>query len=222
MKRPSHNNNSNHSICPFKKCNHGYLIDSPIKAERDHVKRYHLDVTETIGIMGAIFSFRRDPSKDYKYVCICRREIRNPFSLRNHVQGIPFQSKPPCGSICTKAEDIVANNIIFDDDTNPITYRPAISLPIQEMPHSEDNNLEIMSDIDVDENTLPEPNVDPNENMNTACHSQVGHVQPRDNLDTDLDFYRILMDNDLALDNAIKALQKTRTDIQKLLQNPPK
>ncbi|KAF9273764.1 hypothetical protein BGZ74_004651 [Mortierella antarctica] len=121
------------------------------------------------------------------------------------------------------AEDIVANNIIFDDDTNPITYRPSRSLPIQERPQSEDNNLEIMSDIDVDENTLPEPNVDPNENMSTGCDSQVRHhVQPRDNFDTDHDFYRILMDNDLALDNAIKELQKTRTVIQKLLQNIPK
>ena len=52
-----------YTSCPFNECLQGYLANSRDKEERDHVKRYHQQVTETIGIIGAVFSFRREPSR---------------------------------------------------------------------------------------------------------------------------------------------------------------
>jgi hypothetical protein len=112
------------------------------------------------------------------------------------------------------SEDIVTNNTICDDKKKSINYWPegswpAGSLPVQEMPPSEDNNLEIMSDIAVDENAGLEFNVDPDENVNSVCESEP---------DVNLDFCRILQDIDNDLVDAIELLQKNRTNIQKLVQ----
>ncbi|KAG0197357.1 hypothetical protein BGX33_000722 [Mortierella sp. NVP41] len=152
--------------------------------------------------MGAVFRFRRDPSREHKYVCVCGAAFPNPYTLRYHVNGKPSKSRGPCHSIYTKAIDIVTNNTICDDDTKPINYGPS----------REDGDVEIMSEIDVD-------NVDPDESVHSECDTHVDHYTHLNNDNTD--FHRILMDNDLALDSAIKTLQKARSDIKKLLQNRP-
>ncbi|KAG0200199.1 hypothetical protein BGX33_011153 [Mortierella sp. NVP41] len=168
--------------------------------------------------MGAVFIFRRDPSRQHKYVCVCGNGFLNPFSLRYHVEGKPSRSQRPCHLVRTKAIDIVTNNIVCNDDTKPINYRPSGSLTTA----SHDSDVEIMSEIDVDENALRNPNVDPDESAHYKCDSYVDHyTNPNDG---NTDFHRILRENDLALDNAIKTLhnaiktlEKTRSDIQKLL-----
>ncbi|KAG0345521.1 hypothetical protein BG005_001271 [Podila minutissima] len=210
--------NNKYTSCPFEKCRYGFLAESTIRGERDHVKRYHQHTTETIGTMGAVFYFRRDPSRQNKYVCACGKDFPNRYSLRYHVYGRPSKSQDPCRKIRDEAIDIVENNIICDDDTKPIGYRPAGTLRIQKRPHS---------DIDVvsygeDENTHPDLDVDPDENVASECDSHVNnHVNISDDV-VNPDFRGILKHNDLILENAIKALQQTRADIQKLLQSHPK
>lgn len=78
---------------------------------------------------------------------------------------------------------------------------------MQEIPPSKVNNLEIMSDI-VGENARIEPNIDPEENVNSVRESEV---------DANLEFRRIRKVIDIALVKAIEALQKGRQNIQ----NPP-
>ncbi|KAF9274881.1 hypothetical protein BGZ74_004209, partial [Mortierella antarctica] len=66
-----------------------------------------------------------------------------------------------------------------------------------------------MSNIDVDENTHPEHDVESDENVSSECESRIQQVHVKDNLGTNFDFCRILEENDLALGNAIEALQKS-------------
>ncbi|KAF9294036.1 hypothetical protein BGZ74_011451 [Mortierella antarctica] len=126
--------------------------------------------------MGAVFCFRRDPSRDYKYACVCGNHFRTPSTLRYHIEGKPFQI-------------------------------PSRITAVQEILPSKVNNLEIMSDI-VGENARIEPNIDPEENVNSVRESEV---------DANLEFRRIRKVIDIAFVKAIEALQKARQNIQ----NPP-
>ncbi|KAF9537070.1 hypothetical protein EC957_008887 [Mortierella hygrophila] len=238
--------------CSFKECLHGYHVKSTIKKQKDHNIRYHLLIVETIGIAGAVFTFRRDPSRDFKYTCVCGAAFPNPFTLRYHVLGKPEpKSKPskpptPCRYICRKATDIIANNLVQHDVTKPINYYPSSAKSTREDTDVETMSVaEILSDVETmsaaenlsDVETMPAAetmsaaeNLSDVETMPAA--ENLSDVETMSEMDVapdkslrsecdphDHDIHRILEDNALALDAAIMTLQKTRSDVQKLLQS---
>ncbi|KAG0061975.1 hypothetical protein BGZ89_011018 [Linnemannia elongata] len=155
--------------------------------------------------MGAHFKFKRDPSRDNKYVCVCSTTFPNPYSLRYHVEGVPNKSRAPCHLILAKAIEVVNENIVCDDETKPINYEPSIPPPSQATPSREDRHVEVMSEMDVDENDLPDLNLDPDESVHSEHESQVDHEL--DLNDSNADLRRILEDHHIALNNAINQLQ---------------
>lgn len=95
----------------------------------DHLNRYHRNITQTIQLEGANFYVKRDPSVDYKYVCLCRSSFHDHYSFGRHIIG--SGESLPCLKVCEKAHGIVATNAVFMDETQPMTYEP---LPDDESP----------------------------------------------------------------------------------------
>ncbi|KAG0068434.1 hypothetical protein BGZ90_000583 [Linnemannia elongata] len=211
--------------CPFLKCRLGYTSDSLIRAHKDHLDRYHKDITEVIGMEKAVFYVRRDPSNHYKYVCLCGSSTPNRYTFRYHVIGYPSRESGPCSTMYDMALRIVATNVACKDKTMPMNYEPLPSNDenLAEMTADEDalpeTDVEIVSDIEVDDafpeseaNVMSEMAQNENDHHEEALDvDESNHFSRPD----DLDINRILMDNDVALDNAIKALQKARSDIQR-------
>ncbi|KAK5809440.1 hypothetical protein F5H01DRAFT_349283, partial [Linnemannia elongata] len=213
--------------CTFLECRLGYTSDSRIRAHKDHFDRYHRDTTELIGMERAVFYVRRDPSNHYKYVCLCGSSTPNPYTFRYHVIGYPSRESGPCPDMYDMALRIVATNAVCKDETKPMNYEPLTNNAknLAEMTTNEDTLPEIDAEIvyenEVDD-VFPEPEADAMsevEQDENDLHEAAVDGDESNHLSDDPDINRILMDNDVALDNAIKALQKARSDIQKCLQN---
>lgn len=84
----------------------------------DHFNRYHTNITQTIQLEGANFYVRRDPSVDYKYVCLCGSSYLNRYAVGHHIAG--SGRSPGCLRMYEKALEIVATNAVFMDETNEL------------------------------------------------------------------------------------------------------
>ncbi|KAK3807516.1 MAG: hypothetical protein JOS17DRAFT_571080 [Linnemannia elongata] len=216
--------------CPFLKCDHGYPIDSTIKSERDHNRLYHLNTPLLIVVKEVAFTFRRDPSRQHKYVCVCGAASPNPSTFQYHVKGKQSSSRgvkgkqsssrgvkgkqspsrPPCSYICTRAADIVMNSITCEGDTQTINYRPAKA--VSTTSNQEDADVAMMSEIDEEEDALLNANVSPDESVLSEHESQVDHDLNLD--DSNANLRRILEDQHLLLGNTINQLQDTQNQLQ--------
>jgi len=161
-----------------------------------------------IDVMGASFKIRRDPSKNYKYGCLCDSVFSNPYTLVYHVGGNPSRKNGPCQSISRKAADIVAYNLVCDDETKPINYRPK----------DENGDIEDVAEMEVDEDDQSEPDVEimakisaNEDDLRELVVESVksNHPSQADNA------YHLLMKNDAAFDTALQALDKARADVER-------
>ncbi|KAG0042919.1 hypothetical protein BGZ89_006711, partial [Linnemannia elongata] len=151
-------------VCLFDYCKNGYLDRDPSTLdpqERKHVKLYHKPVTCPIGLHGALFIFRRDPSRDNQYVCVCDALLSSTDSLKLHVLGStrPSNNKGPCTEISAKAIEIAQTREIFHDEEKPINYEPVDPKPA--VPHR--NKQQGMKSLDDEEDEELDLNNDEDE-----------------------------------------------------------
>lgn len=203
--------------CPFNKCDRGYPIVGTNKTERDHNRLYHLDIPVHVGLMGVNFTFRRDRSRQHKYVCMCGADTPSSSYIQSHVKGSP--SKSPCVFICAQAVNIVTNKITCEDNTQSINYQP-----VNLTSNQEDADVAIMSEIEEEEDALLHANVSQDKNVLSERRFQVDHDMNLD--DSNANLRRILEDQHLLLGNTISQLQDTQNQLQEaraviesLLQN---
>jgi hypothetical protein len=113
--------------CQYHRCIHGYLDQSKKnleKNQRRHVLLYHEDQPLFLGFKGAQFTFKRDSSRDMKYVCPCEKAFPNPYTLRQHIQGDGKDHKP-CRVVGFLLKDIAAGKMTRDSNT--ISFGPSQS-----------------------------------------------------------------------------------------------
>ncbi|KAF9090645.1 hypothetical protein BGX29_011354 [Mortierella sp. GBA35] len=197
--------------CHFDKCHHGFLdLDSkPTKAQEDHIRRYHQHVTHTLGLMGAIFCFSRDPSTRNKYVCACSTTFSNRYSLDHHVKGSPSKSHGPCPVMCKKAREVVTTNARCEDKTMSINY----------WPEGVNTHLDVHaeSDINVVE-SIDAESMDVVESVDAESMDVFGSLDDESTIeDENINLRNILMENDRALSAAIKVLHKAQLDTKRAL-----
>ncbi|KAF8932529.1 hypothetical protein BGZ47_011345 [Haplosporangium gracile] len=157
--------------CPFGSCLKNYLdqeYNSLTDSQKEHVRRYHRHATYRLGLKNAIFVFRRDPSKENQYVCVCGRTCTSFYSLKTHIVGTKCkaydpeskrkthdpESEPkeyiraPCSRISDKAIEVARIKDVLDDDKKPINYYPVDSKP----------KVDDWQDQDCMEDVVEEPN----------------------------------------------------------------
>ncbi|KAG0274313.1 hypothetical protein BGZ96_004378 [Linnemannia gamsii] len=120
-------------------------------------------------------------------------------ALSVHVLGSsrPSNTQDPCPLISAKAIKIAQTKEVFDDEEQPINYRPANP----KFGALESDEQQCMAKIGED------PNNDEDE-----------EVCDNNDEDDEADFKSILKANDRALEEAIKTLKKARADIKKKLR----
>ncbi|KAF9117788.1 hypothetical protein BGX30_005154 [Mortierella sp. GBA39] len=154
-----------------------------------------------LALHGAMFFFRRDPSKYNQYVCVCGTLFSSFGSLQVHVQGSTRDKKPqvPCAVSTAKAFDIARTKDIVDDNKRSISYKPLA--PKLRMPnHKDDQHI-----------------VDIEEEPNNSVDNEIERNNKRE-ADDEVQLKSVLRANDLALKDAINALKKARSDIKKRLK----
>ncbi|KAF9345611.1 hypothetical protein BGX26_002944 [Mortierella sp. AD094] len=125
--------------CLFGDCKRGLLVKDPTtfdKEERQHFRRYHEQGTRIVVVNGVVFRFRRDPSHQHQYVCVCGSELSNVDSLNSHVQGFqrPSVSRSGCSAIADKAQELkISGKPVHEDKDSDIPFN-AWPLDVGEAP----------------------------------------------------------------------------------------
>lgn len=78
--------------------------------QKKHVIKFHTHRTFPIAVDGVVFTFRRDSSKLYQYVCSCDTCLSSCDSLKAHIHGVDVKSKqqPRCEHIHALATTVKA------------------------------------------------------------------------------------------------------------------
>lgn len=201
------------NCCLLGYCKRGLLgkkSSDLTKYQRDHVQRYHRgDTIHSLGLHGAIFLFRRDPSRYNQFVCVCDALFSTAGSLTVHVMGSRRQSNPqdPCPDITAKARHIAESKEILNDKTKPIDYRPAgLSLLV---PKGDVHQHLTNNDDDLHNNEDGNTDLNNNENDNANLNNnKVNEVNIQSILDAQ---YQTLAE-------AIKSLKRAQEVIKRLQQ----
>lgn len=191
--------------CLFNKCKLGLLDKDPeqlSRQEQQHVRRYHRHATHAVGLNGALFIFRRDPSRHNQYVCVCDRLLSTTESLTQHVQGSqrPSNTQDPCSLISARAAEIAQTREVVEDEEKPINYRPV------DRKHAVPESDEI-----IDEEIMDEVIIDDDLSSNDIEVLDGNNDEDENNLKS------MLKAEDRALKVAINTLKKARADIKKRL-----
>ncbi|KAF9931131.1 hypothetical protein FBU30_010751 [Linnemannia zychae] len=107
--------------CTFCYCSKGYLDkrnEDRSPHERAHCSSYHsTEVTDLI-YQDVLFRFRRDPSSDMKFKCICDSALSSTQSLFNHVKGssnTAAKRRRVCEKIAQVSSTVRASGKAFHD-----------------------------------------------------------------------------------------------------------
>lgn len=215
--------------CRFDHCRHGFLEKSPSDLSRDeriHLMRYHKQGIYSIGIHGAVFIFRRDPSQNNRYVCFCGKSLASTGTLTIHVKGFtrPTNHRNPCSIIGDKAISIAKTKEVLDDPEKPVNFHPAISMMENDlMDIDSPNNVRHNDDGDHvgtnnDDDDFGSNNDDYDVGTNSEIEEEVNNggdneVDPRNSM---------LKAEILRLGLVIEQLQQARSNMEKTLRSTPK
>lgn len=215
--------------CRFDHCTHGLLGKSLSELPRDdriHVMRYHTQGIYSIGIQGAVFVFRRDPSQNNRYVCFCGKPLGSTGALAIHVKGSTRPSNPrnPCSTIGKKAESIAKTKEVFDDPEKPVNFHPAISNININMIESDDmdidatpNNVYHNDDDDFGANN-DDDGVRTNNDDDDLGANNENEKEVNSRGDNEVDHGRSMLEAEIRrLGHVIEDLQETRSNMAKTL-----
>ncbi|KAF8930426.1 hypothetical protein BGZ47_000552 [Haplosporangium gracile] len=192
--------------CHFDKCHHGYLtLDTkPTRLQEHHIQRYHQHVAHTLGLMGAIFCFRRDSS------------AKN--NLDHHVKGLTSQSQSPCPAMCNKAREVVATNARCEDTTIAINYWPGGTISKQSAHTESEVESVYVESMDVIASVQAEF-MDEVEGIDAEFIEAFESVEEEYIMEEEnANLRNILMENDRVLADAAEAIRKLRSNIKKALE----
>ncbi|KAG0198067.1 hypothetical protein BGX33_012624 [Mortierella sp. NVP41] len=199
--------------CRFDYCKNN-LLDREYsdlnRAGKDHVRRYHRHKTHIIVVKDVVFRFRRDPSRNNEYVCVCPKTFSTHSSLELHVLGGERKSytQAPCRHISNDAIRIARDKDICEDDTKPINYCPS-DVIIQ---RHEQEGMEVV----VREPIQLEEIVD---GQAEHVDGEPVHVDGEaDNVDETNDDLEVLEMKERTLGEAIHVLEQTRNDVRERLR----
>ncbi|KAK3821013.1 MAG: hypothetical protein J3Q66DRAFT_332452 [Benniella sp.] len=145
--------------CHFQDCKQGLLNrdDASLnKKEKRHKERYHTQAAHLLVIRDAVFRFRRDPTEDMFYVCVCGSHLACAESLSTHVLGSLSQvhARQPCPAMDRLSDSIGRSKRPLYEDTNN-------NLPFNAWPRTDRNqdtpptqHLSIQQDLKQSEKAL--------------------------------------------------------------------
>src|SRR5690554_892527 len=156
------------SVCLFSDCRLGYLNlseEQRKKKHKHHIRLYHDDVKFTVfvkvddkddgRVVGASFVFRRDPSFDKKYRCLCASTFANPYNLKVHIGGDERTHKD-CSATRVLAQEIVIHRIARDTPTISYHYSEMSAKEVDVQDEFEEEvEVESWEAMEVDENSEP-------------------------------------------------------------------